>query len=304
MTRARGGWLFGFGLSSVGLLLAGVMAPALAAQGMYLVPRFEAGQRLRYRMQLTVETESTLNPLGQAAASGTPLRLAIDMTWQMEALEVEPSGNVWLRAHIDALSIESSVPSARPSPVEEFTGKSVGYRLLADGRVDNIKAPPEWLDEGQPPAWLRTWLEQASGARAGQPAHPVVPGDHWQAEQEFEVPGLPRQRLTSESEYLRDEEVNGRACAAILTRFELAGADSHVPESAAGPQAAIERSVEGDGSRLSCYDHRTGLLLESSQKSREHIRLEIRDHSGKAPAAAPTVLESRTSTESHLRVVD
>jgi hypothetical protein len=303
VTRARRGWFLSFGLATVGLLLAAVVAPALAAEGVYLVPRFEAGQRLRYRMQLTVETESSLSPLGQAVTSGAPLRLAIDMTWEMEALEVEPSGNVRLRAHIEALTIESSVPTARPSPVEEFTGKSVGYRLLADGSVDTIEAPPEWLEDGQPPEWLRTWLEQASGAGASQPAHPVVPGDHWQAEQEFEVPGLPRQRLTSESEYLRDEEVNGRACAAILTRFELAGADSHVPESAAGPQAAVERSVEGDGSRLSCYDHRSGLLLESSQKSREHIRLEIRDHDGGA-TAAPTVLESRTTTESHLRVVD
>jgi len=304
MTRTRGCWLFGLGLGSVGLLLAGTIALVLAAEGVLLIPRLETGQRIRYHMQFTVETESTLNPLGQTAESGAPIRLGVDMTWQMEALEVEPSGNVRLRAEIEALSIESSVPSARPSPVEDFVGQSVTYRLLADGGVDNIQAPAEWLEDGQPPAWLRTWLEQASGDGAAQPSGAVLPGDRWQGEKEFEVPGWPRQRLTSESEYLRDEEFNGQACAAILTRFELTGADSHVPESAAGPQAAIERSVDGDGSRLNCYDHRTGLLLESTQKSREHIRLEILDRGRKGAAPAPTVLESRTTTESHLCVVN
>jgi hypothetical protein len=269
-----------------------------------LVPRFEVGQHIRYRMQLSAETESALSPLGQTAQSGATVRLGVDMTWQMEVLEVEPSGNVRLRAHIEALSIESSNPTARPSPVEDFLGKSVSYRLLADGGVDSIEAPVEWLEDGQPPAWLQTWLDQASGARAAQPAGPIQPGDRWQGKREFEVPGLPRQRLTSESEYLRDEKFDGHTCAAILTRFELAGADSHVPESAAGSQAAIERSVKGEGNRLSCYDHRTGLLLESTQKSREHIRLEIREQGRKGAVPAPTLLESHTRTESHLRVVD
>jgi hypothetical protein len=225
------------------------------------------------------------------------------MTWYVEALTVEPTGAVTFRADIERLTVESSAPNAQPYPVEDFAGQTVTYRLRSDGGVDNIQAPAEWLEDGEPPAWLRTWLEQGSGPSAGLPSRPLLPGERWQADQEFEVPGLPRQHLTSESEYLRDEEVGGRACASVLTRFELLGSDSHTPEGFAG--ATVERTVEGDGSRLSCYDHGTGRLLESTQKSREHIRLEIHDRpEGAGSGTPPVVLESRTQTESHLRVVD
>jgi hypothetical protein len=117
-------------------------------------------------------------------------------------------------------------------------------------------------------------LEQGSGSPADVPGRAVSLGEVWRQERDFDVPGLPTQRLISESEYLRDEEVNGRPCASILTRFELAGDDTYVPEELAG-STEIARQVEGGGSRLSCYDHRTGRLLQSSQQSRENIRIVI-----------------------------
>jgi hypothetical protein len=267
-----------------------------------LVPQFAEGERVRYRMQLTVVTDSSLNPLGRALQTDQALRLSITMTWQMEVLEVAPAGGVKLRAVIENLSMETSGRQV-PAPVEDFTGRAVTYRLSAQGGVSEIEAPDEWLEEGRPPAWLQTWLEQGSGSPADVPGRAVSLGEVWRQERDFDVPGLPTQRLVSESEYLRDEEVNGRPCASILTRFELAGDDTYVPEELAG-STEIARQVEGGGSRLSCYDHRTGRLLQSSQQSRENIRIVILNQPrgrGDEPAA---VLESTTTTESQLNLIE
>lgn len=297
MKWRMGAWL-------TGILLFGALAPLSAAEGVLLVPRFERGERVHYRMHLTVETKSTLNSRGRALADEKPLQLAFDITWQVEVLEVEAGGSVALRSVIEALEFESSAATPRSPVTPEFVGKAVTYRLLSDGSVADIQAPEEWLEEGQPPAWLRTWLEQGTGT-GKLPRRPLTPGETWREEREFEVPGLPRLRLVSESEYLRDEQVGEVPCASILTRFELSGAEQRQEKMPDGTPTRIESRVEGDGRSLSCYDHRNGRVLESTQSSREHIRLEIR-RPPRRPAreAPPLVLESLTVTDSHLRVVD
>lgn len=284
------------------LLAAGI---SLAAESPLLpVPRFTPGERVRYRMHLEIESESSLKPGGEDAAGQAPVRLAIDLTWQVEALAVEPTGEARLRSLLEAIDIQSSAPGARTIP-EGFVGRAVTYRLLPDGLIDDIEAPKEWLQGGQPPPWLRNWLEQGSGAPSGLPAHGVKPGDQWSGERDFEIPGLPRQRLVSESEYLRDETFGETPCASVLTRFELSGRDTREETALDRTRTRIERRVEGGGTRLSCIDLRTGRLLESTQRSREQIWLSVRELSTKtAPARPPMVVESRTTSESHLRVVE
>jgi hypothetical protein len=280
------------------LFVPSVVGPAQLT----LVPQFSEGERVRYRMQLTVVTDSSMNPLGRALQSDQALRLSIDMTWQVEVLEAPSAGGAKLRAIIEDLSMETSGRRA-PAPVEDFIGKPVTYRLGPDGHVSDVESPPEWLEEGRSPAWLQTWLEQGSGSPADVRVRPVSPGEAWHHERDFDVPGLPTQHLVSESEYLRDEELNGRSCASILTRFELAGADTHSPDELAG-SAEIDRLVEGGGSRLSCYDHRSGRLLQSSQKSREHIRIAIMDAPRRGEDEPRALLESTTTTESQLNLLE
>jgi len=283
------------------LLLILVPAAARPAQ-LTLAPKFTAGEQVRYRMHLTVVTDSSLNPLGQGLQGDRALRLAIDMTWQVEVLEASAEGGAKLRAVIEDLSIVTSGRPA-PAPVEDFIGKAATYRLSADGRVHDLDAPEAWLEEERPPAWLQAWLEQGSGMSAEAPDRPVVPGEVWRHERNFDVPGLPTQHLVSESEYQGDEDLNGRPCASILTRFELAGADTHTPEELAG-SAEITRQVQGGGSRLSCYDHGSGRLLQSTQKSRENIRIQITDQPRRRQDAPAAVLESTTTIESQLNLVE
>lgn len=302
LNRTTGVVLLRAGL--VGVLLGGVSA-GVSGEGVLLAPRFVPGERVRYRLHLTVETESTLSPLQRPDSGEEGLRLAFDLTWQVEALAVEPTGAVSLRAAIESLQIESSPAGAWTGATEKYVGRVVTYKLLNDGTVEDIQAPEEWLEDGELPSWLRTWLQQGSGASAGLPPNPVVPGQQWSAEREFEVAGLPRQHLVSESTYVRDKQVGQTPCAVILTRFELTGADSHEEKTPGSGRATVERRVQGDGNRLSCYDHGSGRLLESSQTSREYIRLEIRQRLQRAAEQPPpVVVESRTSTESHLRVVN
>lgn len=276
-----------------------------AGEGVLLTPRFSTGEQERYRMHLTLETESTLSPLGSALTRERPLRLAFDITWRVEALSAGPEGATRLRAVIEAIHIEPANRGASGNTEESFVGKPVTYRLRRDGGVEGIEAPEEWQENGQPAAWLRTWLQESGGAATGLPSHRVAPGEQWREEREFDVPGLPRQHLTAESQYLRNEEVNGRPCAAILTRFELKGAEVREEEAPGGVPVSYDNQVEGGGTRLSCYELRTGRLLKSTQTSREHIRLEIRWGQGKSDKPlTPTVLESRTTTEFHLQVVE
>lgn len=285
-------------------LLLGLAAPAVAAEGVLLQPQFTPGETLRYRMHLTVETESALSPLGSAQGREEPLRLSFDITWQVETLAVEPGGAAQLRAVIEALTVESSRPLEGAPDTSSFVEKPVTYRLLPEGRVEDIVAPAEWLEDDQPAPWLQNWLEQSSGT-GDVPARPLAPGETWKSEREVDSPGLPRQRLASESEYLRDEQHEGGACAAILTRFELKGADRREEKLGEAVTSVISRTVEGGGTRLSCYQHASGRLLESSQDSREQIRIEIRELAKDAAGARPPViLTATTTTESHLRQVD
>jgi hypothetical protein len=52
------------------LFVPSVVGPAQLT----LVPQFSEGERVRYRMQLTVVTDSSMNPLGRALQSDQALR--------------------------------------------------------------------------------------------------------------------------------------------------------------------------------------------------------------------------------------
>lgn len=285
-------------LVSVGaVLLLPLALPA--ADGISLKPRFIPGDTVHYEMQLAVTTESVLKAAATGEGQGQPVKLNILMTWQVETLAVEPDGDVRFRAVIEKLEMQGGERPAA-APVEDFIGKPISYRLRSDGHIDEIVAPPEWLENRQSPAWLQTWLEQGTGLPGGLPDHPLTPGDAWRAERDIQVPGLPSQHLISDSQYVQDEEANGRPCASVTTQFELRGADTTKPEDTAG--VVVARRVEGNGTRLSCFDLQTGRLLRSSQKSEETIHLGIGDPTRKDET--PTVVESTTTTESRLRVLE
>ena len=284
------------------LVPARAQEPSAQAAPVLLVPRFAPGERVRYRMTLTVATQSKLEPLRSSAPEIEPARVVFDFGWQLEAVEAAPDGSVSLRATLETLQIASSPPSTAPPATEPYLGKPVAYRVTSDGRVEDIQAPPEWLEEGKPPAWLRAWLEKSSQSTGVLPRRPIAPGESWQDERDIEVPGLPRQRLRSVSTYLRDEEVNGVPCAAVTTRFELGGSETREERNPDGTTVTLDTRAEGSGSRLSCYDLANGRLLESTQTTEETYRAGVRR--GAERSAAPVMLlETRTKIESHLRVV-
>lgn len=272
-------------------------------QGVLLAPRFIAGERVRYRMTVTVETYSRLEPIGTSATNADPLRVVFDIGWQLEALEAAPDGSASLRATIETLQIESSPPSPGPPATEGYVGKSIAYRATRDGRVEDIQAPPEWLEEGKPPAWLRPWLEQGSQSTGEVPRRPIQIGESWRDEREVEVEGLPRQRLRSESTYLRDEDVDGVPCAGVVTRFELGGAESREERNPDGTSMTMDSRAEGSGSRLSCYGLANGRLLQSTQTTEESYRVEVRRGTEKSGGQPVMLLETRTKVQSHVRVV-
>ncbi len=271
--------------------------------GVLLVPRFEPGERVRYRMTLTVETYSRLEPIGTSATNAAPLRVAFDIGWELEALEAAPDGSASLRATIERLQVESSPPAPEPPAAEGYAGKTIAYRVTSDGRVEDIQAPPEWLEDGKPPRWVRSWLEQGSQSTGEVPRRPIRIGESWEGERDIEVEGLPRQRLRSVSTYVRDEEAEGRPCAAVLTRFELAGAESRVEESPGGARVTMDSRAEGSGSRLSCYDLSNGRLLDSTQTTEESYRVGVRRGTEKSGGQPVMLLDTRTKIESHLCVV-
>jgi len=271
--------------------------------GVLLVPRFAPGETVRYRMTLAVETYSRLEPFGTSATNADPLRVAFDIGWQLEALEAAPDGSAAMRVTIERIQIESSPPALKPPATEGYVDKPIAYRVTSEGRIEDVQAPPEWLVEGKLPTWLRSWLEHESQSTGEVPRRPIPIGETWRSERDVEVAGLPRQRLRSQSTYLRNEESNGTPCAAIVTRFELGGAESREERNSDGTRVTMDSRAEGSGSRLSCYDLTNGRLLESTQTTEETYRVGVRRGTEKAGGQPVMLLETRTKIESHLRVV-
>ena len=284
-------------------LWVGAALAAGPGEGFRPVPSFSPGEAVRYRMNLTMTLESSLGPEDDPAASEQSWRRAVDLTWRIEFVTREPDGSTRLRAVIEALEIEPPEWSERVQ-LADFVGQAVSYRLSPDGRVEDVQAPAAWSEEGTSPPWLGAWLDLSPGSQPGLPARPLKPGDRWKSTRSREVPGLPRQRETAEAEYLRDEMRGEVACAAILTRFTTSGSDKQEETGPDRSRTRTERHLEGEGDRLACYDLRTGRVVESTQRSREQLRLRVHDIPRDRRAASPLVLETRMKLESHLRVVD
>jgi len=281
------------------LLSATLLAAFLAGQeATPPTARFAPSERLRYQMDLKVDSETRIAPLGEEFPDTEPTRLAFTLTWTLEALAVEPEGAVHLRATIEHFRVESSRPLATLNPAE-YEGRAVSYTLRADGSVTNVETPKEWLEEGKLPAWLQTWLTQTSGSAALPPG--AQPGDHWAAERTLTVPALPRLRLKTESTYLRDESFRGVACAAVLTRLSLEnaapGAQTPVTET------TVRTQVRGYGHSINCYALSNGRLLDSMQTSQEDLLMEIERVQGEQPPLR-LLLHARTTAESYLRIIE
>jgi hypothetical protein len=292
--------------AAAGLLLAcSLCALARAQEGLRLVPRFEPGERLRYQLTLTVATESSMTPPGAAVPATSSGRARFDIVWSLEALGVAPDGATEIRAVIHSLQVESAPERPANFNPEDFIGKPLRYQQRPDGSVENLQAPAEWLENGRPPDWLRAWLEQSGGQPRELPDKPVRPGERWAHTRDLEVPGLPKQRLQSESVYLRDEQIGEKPCASVLTRFTLEGSEATEEELPEGGRTGVARQVTGGGSRLACYDLRNGRLLESTQTSHEEFRFELTRTAAKPAGAQPSfALTARTTAEIHLRVLD
>lgn len=278
--------------------------PAAPAEGFRPVPKFSPGEAVRYRMNLSILIESSLGPEADPVASERSLRGAVDLTWRVEAVSQEADGSTRLRAVIEALEVEPPEWAGQMRPAN-FLGQVISYRVGPDGRVDDFQVPPSWSQDGNAPAWLGAWLDLSPGSQPGLPAHPLQPGDRWKSTRSREIPGLPRQRETSESEYLRDELRGEVPCAAILTQYTSAGSDSREETGRDGSRTRTERRLEGQGDRLACHDLATGRVLESTLRSRELLRLRVQDVSrDRREPGPPLVLITRTEVESHLRALD
>lgn len=282
----------------------GVAPPTAPAQGFRPVPRFTAGETVRYRMNLSFTIESFLGPEDDPMANQQTVRRAVDITWRVELVATETDDSTRLRAAIEAFEVEP--PEWRQSVrTGDFVGQAVSYRLRPDGRIEDIQLPAAWSEAGNTPAWLGAWLDLSRGSESALPGHPLQPGDHWKSTRARQVPGLPRQLETSESEYLRDEIRGDVRCAAILTRFTTSGGDWRQEIGPGQSRTRTERQLEGEGDRLACYDLQNGRVVDSTQRSHEQLRLRVHDiPRGRAEVPAPLVLETRTQFESHLRMVD
>jgi hypothetical protein len=292
------------------LLLVALLAflaaasPAGSAEGFRPVPKFSPGEAVRYRMNVTLLVESTVGPEDDPAAGGQSSRRALDLIWRIESVSQEADGSTHLRAVIEAMSLEPQEWAELAQP-EDFVGKSINYRLRPDGTVDDIQFSASSSQRADAPAWLAAWLDLGPESYPGQPDRPLKPGDRWTSTRAREIPGLPRQRETSESEYLRDEYRGAIPCAAILTRYTRSGGDSREETVVGGGRTRTERRVEGEGERLTCHELATGRAIESTSRSREVLRIRVQDISrDRSHTGTPLVLETRTELESHLRVVN
>ncbi|MBI4462575.1 MAG: hypothetical protein HY653_06700 [Acidobacteria bacterium] len=259
---------------------------------------FHPGERLRYTMQMKLETRTQLAGLGENwGESSTPARREIYFTWLVEAVEVEPDGSVHLRAVVEDLTV---APVASWQRIESYRGKAVTYTRRPDGSLEDIQAPAEWLTNGKLPDWLRAWLTQAAGGGSSNLSQ-RKPGDSWEVEQHLNSPGLGALRLQRMFTYLRNETQQPRPCAAVLSQFKLSSAGAQ--ERSLETQTRLVSRVWGVGESLNCYDLLSERLLDSTHTSREDILMEIeRREEGRPPTQL--ILRVETTVESSLRLIE
>lgn len=277
---------------------------AIAEQRVHLTPKLAVGEVLRYQIDSRTTTSGTVttplvNPEGGSQASQSIHLLVRLEVLGTSAASASVPGGVHIRATFEksgASSESDALDPSTPSLASRYArmeGRSVEFTLAADGQVTNFKGLREIFADSSGTQPVISWLSALS-PDAGMPSNGVRIGEKWKSEHPLQGQPLSDLLWRTESTYLRNEPCNSSAalvrqlnwpvksassCAVILTHFEISRQGS--PHSDATPEDYRRNGLRtsgtwlGSGEALETVSLATGLLVSSTQTSKEDADYEI-----------------------------
>ena len=278
---------------------------AIADQRVHLTPKLIAGETLRYQIDSRTATTGTVTTPLSNPEGGSRSDQAIHLLVRLDALgasaaSVSGASGVSLRATFEksSASLESdALDPSTPSLASRYArmeGRAVEFTLAPNGQLSGFKGLKEIFPDSAVAQPIISWLNALS-PNAGMPPNGVRIGEKWKSEHPLQGQPLSDLVWRSESTYLRNEPCNSSAaapvprsnrpsdsasgCAVILTRFEISRQGS--ARSDATPEDYLRNGLRtsgtwlGSGEALESVSLATGLLVSSTQTSKEDADYEI-----------------------------
>jgi hypothetical protein len=276
---------------------------AIADQRVHLTPKLVAGEVLRYQIDSRTTTAGTITTPLANPEGGSQSNQAMHLLVRLEVLGTSTAsasvpGGAHIRATFEksgASSESDAVDPSTPSFASQYArmeGRSVEFTLAPDGQLAGFKGLKEIFAETSGAQPIISWLSALS-PDAGMPSNGVRIGEKWKSEHPLQGQPLSDLLWRAESTYLRNEQCNlpaalarqsnrpvsASGCAVILTRFEISRqGSSHsdaTPEDYRRNGLRTSGSWIGSGEALETVSLATGLLVSSTQTSRQDADYEI-----------------------------
>ncbi len=204
-------------------------------QKILLVPKYHAGQSLRYLVDMHSQAQSQtmgpiLNPQGARKLERT-IRLVV----RLDVLSAEGSGagsmgRIRMRATYEEVDFASATDALDQGEqdladkVKKLEGKSVEFTIEPSGEITGLMAPAELAPDPAAQEALRQGLAGLLPGNAA-PVKSIGPGDKWTAEDPVKYAPLAGLYWKNDSTYERNEECGetapGTECALLITQSRI-----------------------------------------------------------------------------------
>jgi hypothetical protein len=278
---------------------------AAPAKRIHLVPKFVAGDTLRFQIETRTATKATTTTPIANPEGGSEWKQSASMIVRLDVLDVRPgaagaAGPIHLRATYEksAATSQSDAYDPQAAALEEqynrLEGRSLEFTIEPDGKFSGINGFEDLLANPSAAGAARSWMSGLSSG-VGFPKQGIEIGKKWTREQPFI--GTPLAGLVSrtESSYLRDEPcrapdtaaaasaqsasgASNDICAVILTRFEIlhhGPANGETPEDYRRNGLRTSGTWLGSGQSLDSISLASGFLVSSTQTSSQNMNFEI-----------------------------
>lgn len=184
-------------------------------QRIHLLPKFTAGQVLRYQIETRTTTNGKTTAPIENPEGGSQFRQAVSLIVRLDVLDVQPGtadgiGKVRLRATYEksAAKSESDAYDPQAAAFEDqygrLEGRSLEFTIEPGGKLSNLKGIEDVLANPSAGGAARSWMSGLSSG-AGFPKKGIIVGEKWGNEQPLADSPLAGLIWRTESTYLRDE---------------------------------------------------------------------------------------------------
>jgi len=296
-------------LAAVAAVVVGALwSPATrAAARIHIVPRFTAGQALRYQVETRTSTSGkATSPIADPEAA-TKFSETATLIVRLDVLDVKPNpdgstARVRLRATYEksdaVLESDAYDPSAAAlqDQYEKLQGRAFQFTIEPDGKVTNVSGIDDLLSNPAASGVAQGWMDGVASA-AKFPAEGIAIGQKWSSERLIDNAPLAKLKFRTESTYERDEQCRSDAmeahpssvspdatmgvCAVILTQFKIFRPGFGGPDDDATPESYVRNHLRtsgtwtGSGESLDDISLATGMIVRSTQTSHQDIDFAI-----------------------------